>query len=69
MSVRAVNIIKPYKIKVSKIPEPRSSNEYLPPFYYNALFVGMTGAGKSYSFTTLLKLYQKYGIFDHLGNK
>jgi len=29
----------------------------------------MTGAGKSYSFTTLLKLYEKYGIYDHQGNK
>jgi len=69
MSVRAVNIIKPYKIKVNKTPEPRSKNEFLPPFYYNALFIGMTGAGKSYSFTTLLKLYEKYGIYDHQGNK
>jgi len=69
MNVRAVNIIKPYKIKVNKIPEPRSANPHLPPFYYNALFIGMTGSGKSYSFTTLLKLYEKYGIYDYLGNK
>ena len=69
MNVKAVNIIKPYKIKIKKVPEPRSSNPYLPPFYYNALFIGMTGSGKSYSFTTLLKLYEKYGIYDHLGNK
>jgi len=69
MNVRAVNIIKPYKIRVQKTPEPRSANPHLPPFYFNALFIGMTGAGKSYSFTTLLKLYQKYGIYDYLGNK
>jgi len=69
MSVREVNIIKPYKIKINKIPEPRSRNQYLPPFYHNALFIGMTGAGKSYAFTTLLKLYQRDGIYDYLGNK
>lgn len=69
MNVREVNIIKPYKIKVRKIPEPSSSNPYLPPFYYNALFIGMTGSGKSYSFVSLLKLYEKYGINDYLGNK
>lgn len=69
MNVKSVQIIKPYKIKVHKTPEPRSKNEYLPPFYYNALFIGMTGAGKSYAFTTLLKLYQKYGIYDHQGHK
>lgn len=69
MNIRAVPIIKPYKIKISKTPEPRSSNEFLPPFYYNALFIGMTGSGKSYSFTTLLKLYEKYGIYDHQGHK
>jgi len=69
MSVREVNIIKPYKIKINKIPEPRSRNQYLPPFYFNALFIGMTGAGKSYAFTTLLKLYQRDGIYDYLGNK
>ena len=69
MNVREVNIIKPYKIKVKKTPEPKSSNQYLPPFYYNALFIGMTGSGKSYSFVSLLKLYEKYGIYDYLGNK
>lgn len=69
MDIKAIPLIKPYKIKVKKTPEPRSSNEFLPPFYYNALFIGMTGAGKSYSFTTLLKLYQKYGIYDYQGNK
>jgi len=69
MNVRKVNIIKPYKIKIKKTPEPKSSNQYLPPFYYNALFIGMTGSGKSYSFVSLLKLYEKYGIYDYLGNK
>ena len=69
MNIKAVQIIKPYKIRVNKVPEPRSSNEFLPPFYYNALFIGMTGAGKSYAYTTLLKLYEKYGIYDHQGNK
>jgi Poxvirus A32 protein len=69
MNVRQVNIIKPYKIRVKKTPEPRSSNPYLPPFYYNALFIGMTGSGKSYSFVSLLKLYEKYGIYDYLGHK
>jgi len=69
MNVKAVNIIKPYKIKIKKVPEPRSSNPYLPHFYYNTLLIGITGAGKSYAFTTLLKLYEKHGIFDHLGNK
>ena len=69
MNVKATEIIKPYRIRVNKTPEPKSKNEFLPPFYYNALFIGMTGAGKSYAFTTLLKLYEKYGIQDHLGNK
>ena len=69
MNVRAINIIKPYKIKINKIPEPRSANEYLPPFYYNALFIGSTGSGKSYKFVELLKLYQRDGIYDYRGNK
>jgi hypothetical protein len=67
--VKEIKIIKPYKIRVNKIPEPRSINSFLPTFYYNALWIGSTGTGKSYSFTTLLKLYEKYGIYDHLGNK
>lgn len=69
MNVRAVNIIKPYKIKVKKTPEPRSKNLLLPPFYYNALFIGQTGTGKSYKFVELLKLYERDGIQDYLGNE
>lgn len=69
MTIKAVQIIKPYKIKVNKIPEPRSSNPFLPPFFYNALFIGFSGAGKSYKFVELLKLYERDGIQDSEGNK
>ena len=64
-----IEAIQDYKLRVKKKPEPRSSNLQLPPFYFNALFIGSTGTGKSYKLVELLKLYEKYGIYDADGNK
>ena len=61
--------IKKYNIRVNKIPEPRSKNEALPSFFYNSIYCGQTGSGKTYKMIELLKLYEREGIYDHLGFK
>lgn len=60
--------LKSYSIKVHKKPEPRCNNEALPSFFFNALFIGITGAGKSYSLIKLLKMYEHEGVIDDEGH-
>jgi hypothetical protein len=59
--------LKSYSIKIHKKPEPRCNNEALPSFFFNALFIGITGAGKSYSMIKLLKMYEHEGVIDDEG--
>lgn len=64
ISTKKIKDLKSYSIKVHKKPEPRCKNEALPSFFHNALFIGITGSGKSYSMIKLLKMYEKEGIID-----
>lgn len=59
--------LKSYSIKIHKKPEPKCKNEALPSFFFNALFIGITGAGKSYSMIKLLKMYEHEGVIDDEG--
>ena len=69
IKVKPIKDLKKYSIRVSKKPEPRCANDNLPSFFFNALFIGITGAGKSYSMITLLKMYENYGIYDENNKK
>jgi len=60
--------LKSYSIKIHKKDEPRCVNHALPSFYHNALFIGITGAGKSFSMIKLLKMYEKEGVIDDEGH-
>ena len=64
-----INEIEPIVLRPGKKKEPSSTNPMLPSFYYNALFIGSTGSGKSYKMIELIKLYMKYPIYDADGNK
>jgi len=61
--------LKDYIIKVHKKQEPRCKNDALPSFFHNALWIGITGSGKSYSMIKLLKTYEKEGIYDEDDHK
>jgi hypothetical protein len=41
---------------------PRSANKLLPPFFYSALFIGVTGTGKTFKLVELLN-YMKNMIY------
>jgi len=69
ITTKQIKEIKKYHIKVHKKAEPRCVNEALPSFFFNSLFIGITGSGKSYSLVSLLKLYERYGVIDEEGFK
>lgn len=69
IKTKPIKDLKKYSIRVHKKQEPRCSNEALPSFFFNALFLGITGSGKSYSLITLLKMYEREGVYDEDGYK
>ena len=64
IQVKPIKDLKKYSIRVKKKPEPRSHNPALPSLFFNAIYIGMTGSGKSYSLITMLKMYEREGIYD-----
>ena len=54
---------------IKKTNEPQSKNPNLPPLFFSALIVGSKNSGKTYSITSLLKLYEENDIYDMNGNK
>lgn len=69
MIVKPIKDFKKYSIRVNKKNEPRSKNEALPSLFFNGIFIGMTGSGKSYSLVSMLKMYEREGIYDDEDNK
>ena len=64
IQVKPIKDLKKYSIRVKKKAEPRSHNPALPSLFFNGIFIGMTGSGKSYSLITMLKMYEREGIYD-----
>jgi len=64
IQVKPIKNFKKYSIRIHKKPEPRSHNPALPSLFFNGIFIGMTGSGKSYSLITMLKMYEREGIYD-----
>jgi hypothetical protein len=64
IKIKPIKDLKKYSIRVKKKPEPRSHNPALPSLFFNGIFIGMTGSGKSYSLITMLKMYEREGIYD-----
>jgi hypothetical protein len=64
IQIKNIKILKKYSIRIHKKPEPRSHNPALPSLFFNGIFIGMTGSGKSYSLITMLKIYEREGIYD-----
>ena len=54
---------------IKKKLEPASNNPDLPPLFFSALIVGAKNSGKTYSMTSLLKLFETNPIFDINGNE
>lgn len=54
---------------ISKRKEPQSSNPDLPPLFFSSLIIGSKNSGKTYSLTTLLKLFEDNPIYDIHGNE
>lgn len=50
------------EFKKNKYPLPGDIN--LPRLYFVGLFVGSRGSGKTFKIVELLKMYEKYGIYD-----
>ena len=69
IKIKPIKDLKKYSIRVKKKAEPRSPNETLPSLFFNGIFVGMTGSGKSYSLITMLKMYERETILDDEGFK
>ena len=57
------------EFKIKKQHEPQSRNPNLPPQFFSLLTVGSKNSGKTYSITSLLKLYEQNDIYDINGNK
>ena len=64
IKIKPIKDLKKYSIRIHKKPEPRSHNPALPSLFFNGIFIGMTGSGKSYSLITMLKMYEREGIYD-----
>jgi hypothetical protein len=64
IQVKPIKNLKKYSIRIHKKSEPRSHNPALPSLFFNGIFIGMTGSGKSYSLITMLKMYEREGIYD-----
>jgi len=56
-------------IQVNKKPVPQSINKSLPPLFFNGIWIGSKGTGKTYSIVKLIKNYEKYPIYDDKNNK
>lgn len=56
-------------IKVHKKQPPQSINKNLVPLFFTLMAIGSKGSGKTYSVVKLLKLYEKYPIYDDENNK
>jgi hypothetical protein len=69
IKIKNIKNLKKYSIRIHKKPEPRSPNETLPSLFFNAIFIGITGSGKSYSLITMLKMYERETILDDEGFK
>jgi hypothetical protein len=54
---------------IKKVDEPQSKNPNLPPLFFSCLVVGSKNSGKTYSVSSLLKLYEENDIYDVNGNK
>lgn len=54
---------------ISKRKEPASSNPDLPPLFFSALIVGSKNSGKTFSLTSLLKLFEDNPIYDIHGEE
>lgn len=52
----------PLVFKANRYPVPGDIN--LPRLFFVSLFVGSRGSGKTFSIVELLKMYEKYGIYD-----
>jgi len=63
-----VNLPNPV-FKLNKKKEPQSINSNLPPLFFSCLIVGAKNSGKSYSFTSLLKMFEENPIYDIHGNE
>lgn len=57
------------EFKIVKTNEPQSKNPNLPPQFFSALIVGSKNSGKSYAFTSLLKMFEDNPIYDEFGNE
>lgn len=57
------------EFKIVKTNEPQSKNPNLPPQFFSALIVGSKNSGKSYAFTSLLKMFEENPIYDEFGNE
>jgi hypothetical protein len=69
IKIKPIKDLKKYSIRIHKKPEPKSPNETLPSLFFNAIFIGITGSGKSYSLITMLKMYERETILDDEGFK
>jgi hypothetical protein len=56
-------------IRVHKKQPPQSINKNLPPLFFTLMAIGSKGSGKTYSIVKLLKLYEKFPIYDIDNNK
>ena len=54
---------------INKRKEPASSNPDLPPLFFSALIVGSKNSGKTFSLTSLLKLFEDNPIYDIHGEE
>jgi len=65
----AISNLPTPEFKIVKRNEPQSKNPNLPPQFFSALIVGSKNSGKSYAFTSLLKMFEENPIYDEFGNE
>ena len=64
-----INTLPSPEFKIKKQSEPQSNNSNLPPQFFSLLTCGSKNSGKTYSITSLLKLYENNPIYDINGNE
>ena len=59
-----INTLPTPEFRINKRKEPQSINPELPPLFFSALIIGSKNSGKTYSITSLLKLFEDNPIYD-----